>query len=134
MSREYQYSDVDIDFNKNEFINDVSVKKDRNAIRQSVTNIILTRPGEKPFNRSFGVGVHDMLFENWTDVDVAILEQKVAAQLGTWEPRALLEWIEIDDNLIDTNEISMVVNYVVLTGIEKNPIRESIRIGLVKVR
>ena len=43
MSTKYQYSDFDIDFGKNEFISDVSMKLERNSIRQSVMNIILTR-------------------------------------------------------------------------------------------
>ena len=78
MSRKYKYSDIDIDLNKNEFIGDISIKKDANSIRQSVMNIILTRKGEKPFNRNFGVGLHDYLFENFTTYTLAILEKSIS--------------------------------------------------------
>ena len=75
MANNYKYSDVDIDFNKNEFIGDVLVKYDTNAVRQSIINIIMTRRGEKPFDRDFGVGIHDLLFENIGNLEIAMLEK-----------------------------------------------------------
>jgi len=66
-----QYTDIDINFNKNQFTNDVSVKLNDNAIRQSVMNIILTRQGERPFDPRFGVGLHQLLFENISPLDKA---------------------------------------------------------------
>ena len=134
MAREYRYSNIDIDFNKNDFINDVSVKKDRNAVRQSVMNIVLTRPGEKPFLRDFGVGIHDMLFENFTEMDVAFLEKNIAANFARYEPRAALEYIDIDTDLIDNNQVSINIFFVILTGAEADVTHDSIRIGLNKVR
>ena len=134
MPREYKYSDVDIDFNKNEFIGDVAVKKDRNAVRQSVMNIIMTRKGEKPFNRNFGVGLHDLLFENLTLLDVAGLENRIAAQFDMFEPRAAIERLEVDMDEIDSNQVSFTLRYVIFIGSLRDPLRETLRLGLKKVR
>ncbi len=134
MSRDYQYSDVDVDFNKNEFVNDVSVKYDRNAIRQSVINLVLTRSGEKPFNRGYGVGLHNMLFENISPLDVVLLEKQIASQFVAYEPRVSLISVDFDDiNQSDLNRMDVTINYAIMTG-TKDPIKESISLTLGKVR
>ena len=134
MPREYKYSDVDIDFNKNEFVGDVSIKKDRNAIRQSVMNIVLTRKGEKPFNRDFGVGLHDLLFENLSLLDVAAMENRIASQFDRYEPRAAIERFEVNMDEIDSNQVSFTLRYVIFIGSLREPLRETLRLGLKKVR
>ena len=134
MSRDYQYSDVDVDFNKNEFINDVSVKYDRNAIRQSVINLVLTRSGEKPFKRGYGVGLHNMLFENISPLDVALLEKQIASQFVAYEPRVALISVDFDDiNQSDLNRMDVTINYAIMTG-TKEPIKERITLTVGKVR
>ena len=85
MASKSKYSDVDIDFNKNDFTSDVSVKKDRSAVQQSVINIIMTRKGEKRFDPNFGVGIHDLLFENLSPIEIAMMEKTIAAQFSTYE-------------------------------------------------
>ena len=134
MAREYQYSDLDVDFNKNEFINDVSVKYDRNAIRQSVINLILTRRGEKPFNRNYGIGLHDILFENISPLEISLLEKQIASQFVAFEPRVSLISVFFDDlNQADLNQMGVTINYAIMTG-TKDPIKESISLTLGKVR
>ena len=135
MPREYQYSDVDIDFKKNEFIKDVSVKYDRNAIRQSVINLVLTRRGEKPFNRNYGVGLHDMLFENLSPLQVKMIEKQIAAQFVAFEPRVALIAVIVDDlNHYDTNVMDVTIRYAILGGGKTDPIKESLRLNVGKVR
>ena len=130
----FQFSDFDIDLNKNSFIGDVAIKTDRDAVRQSIVNIILTRPGEKPFNRDFGVGIHDLLFENWTPFLQATTERKIKSAIVRLEPRAKVTSVTISNNLIDNNLFSLTVSFSIFTGIKSNPIKDSLQIGLIKVR
>ena len=134
MATTYQYSDFDIDFNKNDFISDIAMKKDRNAVRQSIMNIILTRPGEKPFDRGFGVGLHNMLFELWTPIQKFVVERDIIWAINRLEPRARIDSVVVDDEKIDSNEISLNVNFSVLAGDQSNPIKDSLQISLTKVR
>ena len=133
MARDYTYSDIDILLNKNEFIDDISVKRDRNSIRQSVINIIMTRKGEKPFNRSFGVGIHDLLFENLGSADISQLSKVINSQITNREPRATFRSVKILEDKIDSNEISLEVRYTAILG-RYSTAEEVIRIGLTKVR
>tara|TARA_R110002020_G_scaffold144972_1_gene318214 strand:- start:507 stop:908 length:402 start_codon:yes stop_codon:yes gene_type:complete len=133
MARDYTYSDIDILLNKNEFIDDISVKRDRNSIRQSVINIIMTRKGEKPFNRSFGVGIHDLLFDNLGSADISQLSKVINSQITNREPRATFRSVKILEDKIDSNEISLEVRYTAILG-RYSTAEEVIRIGLTKVR
>lgn len=129
-----QYTDIDINFNKNEFTDDVSVKLNDNAIRQSVMNIILTRQGEKPFNPRFGVGVHKFLFENIDPLDKATFFRDVEAQLAVYEPRVRLSNIEWDESLIDSNQVSITVEFFIRKGTQSRPQQQSLKLEISKVR
>ena len=135
VTTQHQYSDFDINFNRNEFINDVSVVKDRYAIRQSIMNIVMTRPGEKPFAPGFGVGMHQLLFENWTPLDEAFLERDIVWAVRAHEPRAEVERVYVDrgDANTDANEITIKINFIILGGKESNS-RDSIQIEIARVR
>ena len=104
MATDKKFTDFDIDFEKNTFTNDVSLKTDRNAIRQSIMNIILTNPGEKPFDSSFGTGLYNFLFENVTnDVELERMEMDIKNEILAREPRAEVETVVWDDSNIDNN-------------------------------
>ena len=63
-----KYKDLNLSLDRNSFTGDVSVTTDANAIRQSLSNILLTREGERPFSSApVGVGLEQLLF----DVDVS---------------------------------------------------------------
>jgi len=135
MASQDKYSDFDIDFGKNEFINDISLKKGTNSIRQSITNIILTSPGEKPFNRDFGVGIHKMLFELWTPLQSAVVERNIKWEIRRLEPRADVYDVIIDaDNIDSNNELTVEVRFYVMSGNQGEAIKDSLKLGLTKVR
>ena len=44
-----QYKDIDLCFRRNPVTGDIAVKENENAIKQALKNLMLTRPGERPF-------------------------------------------------------------------------------------
>ena len=138
MPTNYKHTDFDIDFNKNSFTNDFSLRHDSNSVRQSIMNIVLTRKGEKPFNREFGVGMHDYLFESLSPTDFAILEMDISEEVSSREPRATIESVEINDAQTeiqsDNNNLIVNINYFVNKGTQATPELESLRIEIAKVR
>ena len=101
-------------------------------------NIVLTRKGEKPFNREFGVGMHDYLFESLSPTDFAILEMDISEEVSSREPRATIESVEINDAQTeiqsDNNNLIVNINYFVNKGTQATPELESLRIEIAKVR
>tara|TARA_R110000824_G_scaffold168495_1_gene345486 strand:- start:254 stop:658 length:405 start_codon:yes stop_codon:yes gene_type:complete len=134
MPTNYKFTDFDIDFTRNNFTNDLSLKTDRNSIRQSIMNLILTRPGEKPFNRNFGVGVHDLLFETPSSTDFQRLEMDIKHEIILREPRAEVKSVVFDSSKVDANELTITINYIVRQGLQAKPILDSLQIEITKVR
>ena len=131
MKTKSRYSDIDIDFGKNKFTKDLSIARNLQAIQQSVLSIILTSPGEKPFNPGFGVGIYNLLFEILTDADVAILGNSMQNQLEIYEPRVTFESVKIDDSVPFFLDITL--NYIVNT-ITDEPVPQTINLTITKVR
>lgn len=148
-------SDLEIHFNKNKFTNDIALVKDIYSIRQSLINLILTIPGEKPFSRNFGTRINDSLFDNYTPMDAAILELEITTIIKLFEPRIDIDIIIIDDAPItdktsivpghnidaakvynaDINLLYIYISYFIvnLSG-PGQTLRDAISIGLTKVR
>ena len=67
------FKDVALSFSRNPQTADINILTNESAIKQSVKNIVLTRPGEKLFEPLFGSDVSGLLFENF-DFIVAEVE------------------------------------------------------------
>jgi len=89
-----KYSDIDFFLTKNELTEDISFKKDVYAIGQSLSNIALTRKGERVFQPNLGSDLLEGLQTNKSDIELIVLKEIVKAQLETQEPRAIIDNIE----------------------------------------
>ena len=62
-------------------------KLDVNAVKQSIKNLILTQPGERPFHPEIGSQIHGLLFENAYPGIEQSLKARILDVLNTYEPR-----------------------------------------------
>ena len=56
-------------------------------IKENVSIILGTKPGERQMLASFGCGIHEMMFAPSTRATSQIISRMVQAALGRWEPR-----------------------------------------------
>ena len=89
MAIKSKYVDIDLDFKPNPIYDkgDIKLKKDTDAIEQSIRNILQTRQGERPFKSDFGGSINDMLFETPDNFNLAIMRVNVENDLKRFEPR-----------------------------------------------
>lgn len=87
IARQETYKDADFTFKENPNTNDVSIKKNNEAVKQSVLNILRTNHGERPFNYFFGANLRSYLFENMTNITAAQMATSVNNSLRNHEPR-----------------------------------------------
>lgn len=104
-SRSKTYSDLDLTFTKKPS-GDVYKKTDAAAVKQAVKNLLLTNPGEKPFNPYFGGGLNDLLFELANDETNFLLTEYITAAIENFEPRAKL--LSIVPNVTPDNNTARV--------------------------
>lgn len=103
------YADIDASFKKNVFTGDVYLKKDIEAIKNSVKNIILTGNYERPFQPEFGGGITNFLFENLDEPTLYVAEYKLSTAIELYEPRVIVESISFAEDTLDKNAIAITV-------------------------
>jgi len=78
------------------------------SVRQSLLNLLLTRPGERPFNYQYGINTEDMLFGLSDDSAALSLYNELVAKIKIFEPRVKLNTSETDVTAdLDNNRINI---------------------------
>ena len=97
--------------NKNSVLKDVQGVFDENAIRNSITNIFLTAPGEKILSPEFGLDLRRYLFEPISDFSAFAIKDDIKNRLPDMEPRVTIQNVVVIPNP-DQNEyrISMQID------------------------
>jgi phage baseplate assembly protein W len=106
------FKDIDISFDPHPFTKDLAVKRDTEAIKNAIFNLINTRPYDRPFHPEIGCQIHSLLFENFTPVTRAIAEKSVYDVLTKFEPRIDLVQVSVTQSLNDENEMIVSVMFI----------------------
>jgi phage baseplate assembly protein W len=104
-------TDISNDFTKNPVTADISVKRDNDAIKQSLKNLMLLNKFDKPFNPDIDVGLREMLFENFPEpIRKNIIREKVEYIINKYEPRVQLQEVDVL-SLEDENTLTIQITY-----------------------
>lgn len=104
--------DLDINFDRNPLSGDVALRRDEEAIKRSLRNLILYRRGEKPFHPEISSGVQDMLFELIEPVMVIELKKRISEVIQNYEKRVSNAIVSIVD-VLDRNEIRITIHFTI---------------------
>ena len=107
------FKDLSMTFQANPLNADLIGIKNENAISRSLRNIVMTLPGEKPFNEGFGSKVSGLLFENVDDITAAVISDEITESIRKYEPRVSLTNVEVFPNF-DNNSFDAVVTYNII--------------------
>ena len=108
------YKDMDITFERHPITDDITVKKDVDAVKRSLKNIVLTNHFERPFKPNFGANLRARLFElndfGMKDLIVSDIQEALVAL----EPRIRNVRCRIIDS--DDNNVNITVFYTIING------------------
>ena len=114
------FKDLSITFKKHPVTNDLVQVKDKAAIVQAMTSLILTNKGERLFQPQIGCDVSGMLFEPLDFGTAGLIKSSIKETLDKFEPR-----IAVNDILCtpdyDNNGYSVEVFYTIV-GRDDQPI------------
>ena len=113
------FKDLSMTFQANPLNNDLIGLKNENAIARSVRNIVMTIPGEKPFNENFGSRISGLLFENVDNITATAISDEIRESVTNYEPRVSLTNVAVNPNF-DNNSFDAVVKYNII-GAEAPP-------------
>ena len=104
------FKDIKIDFARNPFTDDVAHVRNDNSIKQALKNLVLTVPGEVPFDNSIGSRVNELLFEPMDELIGDALQDEIASTINKFEPRvSLINTIIVPD--YETGKYGVTVKY-----------------------
>lgn len=107
------FKDIGMAFSRNASTDDVGVVKNDNAIKQALRNLILTTPGEKPFDLLVGCRVREMLFEPLDPFVADAIRDEIINTIRQFEPRVQLVDVAVQA-FPDGNKLAVTVEYQIV--------------------
>lgn len=99
MEKKKVFKDLSMLFKPHPLTGDLTTVVDARAINQSLRNLFLTSPYERPFdNIEFGVGIRDKLFDLMGIATQIELEEEIQIAIANWEPRVFVINIDVEAN------------------------------------
>jgi phage baseplate assembly protein W len=110
-----EYVDIDLSFEPRPTTGDIYKKRNANAVKQAVKNLLMTNEGEKPFSPYFGGNLNSFLFE-LADVgaenDIIF---NIKENIRVFEPRVNYNTLVVDVNVNpDYNEIAVTIIFQII--------------------
>jgi phage baseplate assembly protein W len=96
---------------------DLYLEVNEEAVKRSITNILLTDRGERLFNPVFGSSIRGLLFENISPQTEAALKSAVENAIENFEPRASLIDVFVQP-MPDENAYAVTVAFGIINSPE----------------
>jgi len=127
--REPIFKDIPISFTAHPVTGNVKSLSNRDAVKQSVKNIVLTNFYERPYNPILGGDVLAKLFENMGPLTEYEISNNIREALDNFEPRAEVDEIKVDA-LDDQNALNVTITFRIIN--DTDPV--SVTVFLERVR
>lgn len=96
------FADFHKDLTQNPLTEDLALKRDEEAVKESIKNLILTDRGERLMQPLVGGNIRAMLFENNTPSTIKIIQESIKETINFYEPRATLLDVIVQSSLDET--------------------------------
>ena len=108
-----KWADLDLDFTAHPVTKDIVLKRDVEAVKRSVRNLILTNKYERPFQPNIDGGVTRHLFELSTPHTKHDIESAIRNCISNYEPRAEVTDVFVTGDL-DKNGFNVTIEFRVI--------------------
>ena len=108
-----QFKDISASFQINPLNRDLIQLKNANAIARAIRNLIMTVPGERPFNPVLGSQVTSLLFENLDKLTASSIKSEIINTLTNFEPRIRLNEVIVKAQP-DNNQFDVQIQYYII--------------------
>ncbi len=123
------FKDIPIKFTAHPVTGNLKELTNREAVKQSVKNIVLTNFYERPYNPYLGGDVLSQLFENMDSMTEYNISKNIRQALDNFEPRAIIDEIKTDPDF-DGNALNVTITFRIKN--DPNPI--TVDVLLTRVR
>lgn len=109
----FTFTDLDLNFGQNPITKDINILRDRNAVKNSMINLILTKPFETPFHPEISSQVNSILFELMSPITDEIVKATIIQVINKFEPRVSLYSVNVN-GVADTNQYNISIVYNII--------------------
>ena len=100
------------------FVRDI---ESTSIIQSSIAIILLTRPGERLWNREFGSNLYSLVHEPNSPTLWQLVKQEVFAAIDRWEPRIENIRVIVEPNPFNRFQLNIFVSYnIIATNTDEN--------------
>jgi phage baseplate assembly protein W len=96
-TKNYTYSDLHLDFT-NPISKDLTSDYDVAAVKNSLTNLFNTIPGQNLLNPIYGLNLVRFLFEPLNEVNGRLIGNAIVEGITTFEPRVIIRTVDVEVN------------------------------------
>ena len=108
-----QFKDISASFQINPLNRDLIQLKNANAIARSIRNLIMTVPGERPFNPVLGSQVTSLLLENLDKLTASSIKSEIINTVTNFEPRVRLNEVIVKAQP-NNNQFDVQIQYYII--------------------
>jgi phage baseplate assembly protein W len=107
------FKDLSVTFKKHPVTDDLVTVKDKAAIVQSITDLLLTKKGERPFQPNLGCNIQNVLFEPLDYASGAVIRSEILEVLERYEPRITVNRIICNPDFLN-NGYEVELQYAIV--------------------
>ena len=119
------YTDIDLNLTPHPSSKDLTLKYDKDAIKRSLRNIMLTNNYERPFRPNFGANLRGLLFELADDITKLEIRNQITEAIEDYEPRVVIDKIYLNED--KSNNMFVNIHYGVRGVIEPQELEVILR-------
>ena len=105
------YKDLDISMKPNPGTGDLRVVSDVEAIRQSLTVLLSTNFGERPFRPRIGGNLTNVLFEPLDSIELGLLQSSIASTIINYESRVNIIGLSVVQDATDPTTVDITLTF-----------------------
>ena len=107
--------DFDLRFRLHPITGDLVVRKETNAITQSLRSILMHKSGDRRLNPEFGVGIGALLFENVDHFQIEYMKKQILTDISVYEKRIAV--VDLTFTMVDgENALDISIYYKLKKG------------------
>ena len=91
------------------------IKDFRTLIKQNFKMLLLTNPGERIMEPSFGIGIQTFLFSNFSESTYSDIEDKILQQVAIYMPVISIHGMNFKANELIDNRLDIQIQYSIPT-------------------
>ena len=99
---------------------DLQVTKEDAAVKQSVVNLLMTIPGERPFNSRLGSRISELLFEPLDYGIAAQIQDEIRTTIRNYEPRIGIVELVVEPEF-EQNSFTVHMEYEIVGRQDNTP-------------